>query len=71
MLQDQIAQRLKERNMLIQVVIGPRQIGKTTSLKAALAGRGIYHTADYPAPLPHTEIEKWWKEALDHAFALT
>ena len=55
--------RLGENKPLIQVVIGPRQVGKTTALKAALNGRGLYATADYPTPLPFTLVEEWWEEA--------
>ncbi len=59
-----IRDRLAEKEPLIQVVIGPRQVGKTTALKAALSGGGVYENADYPTPLPFTVIEKWWNEAL-------
>lgn len=58
--------RLEEKQPLIQVVIGPRQIGKTTALKASIGNRGIYETADYPTPLEHTVIESWWQKALNH-----
>jgi len=47
-------------------VIGPRQVGKTTALEAALGGQGVYHTADYPTPLSSDVLIKWWKEAEQH-----
>lgn len=49
------------------MVIGPRQIGKTTALKQALNGRGMYFSADYPAPLPAGMLEQWWQAALGSA----
>lgn len=48
---------------LIQVVLGPRQVGKTTAVKQVLGGRGFYHTADYPAPPTFEQLEKWWRQA--------
>lgn len=58
-----LKQRINENTPLIQVVIGPRQVGKTTALKAALEGRGVYHSADYPTPLSAEILTKWWAEA--------
>ena len=55
--------RLNEKQPFIQVVIGPRQVGKTTALKSALNGRGHYHSADYPAPMEASVIIDWWEEA--------
>lgn len=55
--------RIGEKAPLIQVVIGPRQVGKTTALKAALNGRGVYHSADYPTPLGSDVLIKWWGKA--------
>ena len=40
-LSDIIKKRLAEPNPLIQVVVGPRQVGKTTALRSALDGRGV------------------------------
>ena len=62
-LQDKINGRLDEKAPLIQVVIGPRQVGKTTALKGALHGRGTYHSADSPTPLSADILREWWKEA--------
>lgn len=55
---------MAEKKPLIQVVVGPRQVGKTTALIAALCDRGFYATADYPTPQPFTVIEEWWNEAM-------
>ena len=55
---DLLSARLEESSPLIQVVVGPRQVGKTTALKQALAGRGVYFSADYPAPLPVSTLEQ-------------
>lgn len=59
-----LAERLREPRPLIQVLVGPRQVGKTTALKSALQGRGIYETADYPTPLSASMIHTWWDRAL-------
>ncbi len=58
-----IKARLAEKSPLIQVMIGPRQVGKTTALQQALGKRGLYETADSPTPLFHEVIEQWWQEA--------
>ncbi len=58
-----LSSRIAEPTPLIQVMVGPRQVGKTTALKAALDGRGIYHTADYPVPMSFEVLAEWWKEA--------
>lgn len=56
--------RLAEKAPLIQVVIGPRQVGKTTLVKAVLKHRGVYESADSPVPLTHEVIGNWWQRAL-------
>lgn len=58
-----IQQRLAETGGLIQIVIGPRQVGKTTALKGALNGRGVYFSADSPSVLPVTMISEHWQQA--------
>jgi predicted AAA+ superfamily ATPase len=45
------------------LTVGPRQVGKTTVVQAALRGRGIYETADSPLPLPARVIADWWARA--------
>ena len=42
--------RLAEPKPLIQVLIGPRQVGKTTAVRAAMGGHGLYESADSPTP---------------------
>lgn len=58
-----IRQRLLEKPKSIQVVIGPRQVGKTTAIKQVLAEWGEsqhYAAADLPAPPePSWIIEEW------------
>ena len=61
---DLLKARLSEENPLIQVVIGPRQIGKTTAIKSFLSSSGDYHSADSPTPLRFEEIQNWWSQAL-------
>ena len=58
-----IQDRLAEKQPLIQVIIGPRQVGKTTAIQAALSRRGVYHSADSPTPLPAEVVSEWWTEA--------
>ena len=62
-LQRQISARLSESRPLIQVVVGPRQVGKTIALKGALGDRGVYHSADSPASLSADVLNEWWNEA--------
>lgn len=58
-----LEKRLSEPHPLIQVIIGPRQVGKTTAVKNQLRAGGVYQTADSPTPLSYKLIETWWKEA--------
>lgn len=62
-----LSERLKEASPLIQVVIGPRQVGKTTGILQAMNGRGLYFTADSPVPLYAIEIERLWHKALEQS----
>lgn len=58
--------RLLEPRHFIQVVIGPRQVGKTTALHQILPGIGmpnIYATADLPGPPDANWIIQQWQEA--------
>lgn len=61
-----ISARISTQKPLIQVVVGPRQVGKTTAIKAAISGRGVFKSADFPTPLPPSFIEEAWSEALLH-----
>jgi hypothetical protein len=60
----QLRQRLAEPRRFIQVVTGPRQVGKTTAVTQVLeAWRGPSHyaTADLPAPPQPAWIEQQWE----------
>lgn len=59
-----VESRLKEKSPLIQVLVGPRQVGKTTAIRQIFSDRGLYFSADSPVPLPTSEIESLWKQAL-------
>lgn len=62
----QLRQRLAEPRRFIQVVTGPRQVGKTTAVTQVLeAWRGLFHyaTADLPAPPQPAWIEQQWETA--------
>ncbi len=63
-LTETISARLGEKTPLIQVIIGPRQVGKTTALRAVLPKDAVFESADSAIPLPYTSIEDWWKQAL-------
>ena len=58
-----IKARLAEKQPLIQVIVGPRQVGKTTALKSALSEKDHYYSADYPTPLDGSVILDWWAAA--------
>ena len=63
---DTITHRLPEKRRFIQVITGPRQVGKTTAIQQALAGidsKYHYASADLPAPPPTTWIEQQWNQA--------
>ena len=58
--------RLGEPRRFIQVVAGPRQVGKTTLVRHALSGRGAearYVSADEPALRDRTWIAQEWEAA--------
>lgn len=58
-----ITQRLKENRNFIQVISGPRQVGKTTAIRQVLEEIGIsyhYAAADFPAPPPIEWISQQW-----------
>ncbi len=61
---EQIRSRLTEAAPLIQVVLGPRQVGKTTALKTALESQGVYRSADSPVPLVADALLEWWELAM-------
>ena len=60
---DVLEGRLQEPRRFIQVLTGPRQVGKTTSVRQTLESCGIrshYATADSPSPLPAVWIDQQW-----------
>lgn len=61
--QHTLEKRLHEDRPRIQVIVGPRQVGKTTAIKSALSGKGLYQTADSPTPLGFDVILEWWNQA--------
>jgi len=62
----QLIKRIHEPRRFIQVVIGPRQVGKTTAVHQVLAEwSGLYHyaTADLPGPPQPDWIGQQWEIA--------
>jgi predicted AAA+ superfamily ATPase len=62
----ELAHRLKEKNVRIQVLTGPRQVGKTTIVKQVLSKLSIpafYYSADSPGALSQTWLEEKWQLA--------
>lgn len=63
-----LSKRLREKNPLIQVVIGPRQVGKTTAAEAIYDqwhGSKLMISADSPTP-PTADWIKWnWEKAIN------
>jgi len=58
-----ITKRLKEKRNFIQVISGPRQVGKTTVIQQILEDMDAsyhYATADLPAPPPIEWITQQW-----------
>ena len=56
--------RITGKPNFIQVIIGPRQVGKTTAVKQVLAELDIpaeYASADLPAPPDALWIRKHWE----------
>lgn len=62
-----LEKRLSSFTPLIQVLIGPRQIGKTTAIKTLLnknPEKSIYLNFDNPGANPHERIRFEWQRAL-------
>lgn len=62
----EIARRLREPRRFMQVIMGPRQVGKTTAVQQVLqnwSGATHYATADLPAPPQPSWIEQQWEIA--------
>ncbi|MDE0375647.1 MAG: ATP-binding protein [bacterium] len=63
---DELTRRLSEPRRFIQVVTGPRQVGKTTMVLQATERSGLpthYATADLPTAHPERWIEQQWEAA--------
>lgn len=62
----QLHKRLQEKRQFIQVMFGPRQVGKTTAIKQVLGELDIpfhYISADQPAIRDHNWLEQQWEHA--------
>ena len=63
---DKILRRLTHPQRLLQVVVGPRQVGKTTAARAVARrwkGPVFYAAADLPLPPGPEWIESHWRQA--------
>lgn len=63
-----LTQRMKEPSPLIQVVLGPRQVGKTTGvlqMKAKRSGPSFYVSADDTLNASNRWIQEQWQTALE------
>lgn len=63
---DTIAKRLTEKARFLEVIVGPRQSGKTTAVRQVLTGLKFpshYAAADLPAPPDTIWIRKEWERA--------
>lgn len=59
-----LVKRTQEKSPLIQVILGPRQIGKTTIVKQLIqVYGGTYKSADGPLPPSYEDLKSWWGEA--------
>ncbi len=61
-----IGRRLKEKRRFIQVILGPRQVGKTTAIQQILKDSSCpchYAAADLPAPPDTLWISRQWESA--------
>lgn len=61
-----LLRRVREPRRFLQVLAGPRQVGKTTLARQAMAEFGAnssYATADYPAPSDSVWLEQQWEAA--------
>lgn len=56
--------RLNESDLRIQVLIGPRQVGKSTALQQLMGPGDQYLSADSPSPLPHTVLTEMWEKSV-------
>lgn len=67
-----LKENLSKPTPVIHVLIGPRQVGKTTialQIKESIKIPAIYATADSPVPLDATWIETHWQRAVTESNA--
>ena len=60
---NELLKRLKEKRRFVQVLVGPRQVGKTTVVRQVMKASGIpfhYASADEPTILDRTWLEQQW-----------
>ena len=58
-----ITDRLKEKRNFIQIILGPRQVGKSTAIRQAIEELGdpsVYALADLPVPPDHRFVAQYW-----------
>lgn len=63
---DELLKRLKERRRFVQVLAGPRQVGKTTLVRQVMEASGMpahYASADEPTLRDRTWLEQQWEIA--------
>lgn len=61
-----IIDRLSEKRNFIQIILGPRQVGKSTAIRQVikeLSYPSVYALADLPVPPDHRFIAQNWDEA--------
>lgn len=61
-----IIDRLSEKRKFIQIILGPRQVGKSTAIQQAMKELPfpvVYALADLPVPPDHRFIAQHWMEA--------
>lgn len=60
---NELLKRLKEKRRFVQVLVGPRQVGKTTVVRQVMKASGMpfhYASADEPTILDRTWLEQQW-----------
>jgi predicted AAA+ superfamily ATPase len=60
---NELSKRLKEKRRFVQVLAGPRQVGKTTVVRQVMEGARIpahYASADEPTLRDRTWLEQQW-----------
>ncbi|MDR3248718.1 MAG: ATP-binding protein [Treponema sp.] len=63
---DQLTKRIQEKRHFIQIIIGPRQTGKTTAVQQALEGLRVHHrfaSADDPMLVSPEWLRNEWEQA--------